>query len=91
MNAGVQQRPVRRHDDPADAAAFYGLLEGMASDPGLPISRLPMLTEGERKQLLVEWNDTAGEYPSDRCVHQLFEEQVERTPDAVPSCMKIRA
>ena len=31
----------------------------------------------------LEWNDTATEYPQDRCVHELFEEQVERTPDAV--------
>ncbi len=39
-------------------------------------------TNVERHQLLVEWNDTASDYPRDRCVHQLFEEQVERTPDA---------
>ncbi len=37
----------------------------------------------ERHQLLVEWNDTATEYPRDRCVHELFEEQAAQTPDAV--------
>ncbi len=42
-----------------------------------------MLTESERHQLLVEWNDTHADYPSDKCIHQLFEEQVKRTPDAV--------
>ena len=33
--------------------------------------------------MLVEWNDTAAEYPKDRCIHELFEEQVERAPDSV--------
>jgi amino acid adenylation domain-containing protein len=41
------------------------------------------LTDAERHKLLVEWNDTAAEYPRDKCIHQLFEEQVARTPDAV--------
>jgi amino acid adenylation domain-containing protein len=44
---------------------------------------LPLLPEAERNQVLVEWNDTAADYPHDMCLHQLFEEQVERTPDAV--------
>ena len=43
----------------------------------------PLLTEAERHQLLVEWNNTATDYPKDQCIHQLFEAQVERTPDAV--------
>src|SRR5262249_42932906 len=47
------------------------------------IDELPLLTESERHQLLVEWNDTATDYPQDRCIHQLFEEQVTRTPYAV--------
>ena len=37
----------------------------------------------ERRQLLYEWNATEAEYPRERCVHELFEEQVEKTPDAV--------
>ncbi|WP_254564070.1 amino acid adenylation domain-containing protein [Oscillatoria sp. HE19RPO] len=41
------------------------------------------LTEAERHKILHEWNNTTTEYPHDRCIHQLFEEQVERTPDAV--------
>ena len=44
---------------------------------------MPILTEAERRQILVEWNDTAADYPKDKCIHQLFEEQVERTPDAI--------
>lgn len=41
------------------------------------------LTEAERQQLLVEWNKTKTGYPQEKSIHQLFEEQVERTPDAV--------
>src|SRR5208337_1264009 len=62
---------------------FQRLLEGIAADPGRRIAELPLLTEAERHQLLVEWNDTRTDYPRDRCVHELFEEQVERTPEAV--------
>jgi non-ribosomal peptide synthetase component F len=40
------------------------------------------LSEAERHQLLVEWNDTQADYPQEQCIHQLFEEQVEKTPDA---------
>ncbi|MHC0068928.1 non-ribosomal peptide synthetase, partial [Nostoc sp. UIC 10890] len=47
------------------------------------ISQLPLLTEVEQHQLLVEWTDTQVDYPLDLCIHQLFEEQVQRTPDAV--------
>src|SRR5207302_1049710 len=41
------------------------------------------LPERERQQVLYEWNDTQAEYPGDKCIHELFEEQVEKTPDAV--------
>ncbi|MCT7969931.1 amino acid adenylation domain-containing protein [Laspinema sp. D1] len=41
------------------------------------------LTEAERHKILNEWNNTTTEYPYDRCIHHLFEEQVERTPNAV--------
>jgi amino acid adenylation domain-containing protein/FkbH-like protein len=43
----------------------------------------PLLTETERHQILVEWNNTAKDYPHDLCLHQLIEAQVERTPEAV--------
>lgn len=58
------------------------LLEGMAEQLDRPISDLPMLTPEERHQLLVEWNDTRVDYPPDRCLHELFEAQAARTPDA---------
>lgn len=59
------------------------LLQGIVAKPDARLSELPILTEAERHQLLVEWNDTRTDYPRDRCIHELFEEQVERTPDAV--------
>ncbi len=43
----------------------------------------PQLTEAEHQQILVEWNDTATDYPADKTIHQLFEEQVKRTPDNI--------
>src|SRR5262249_11621607 len=52
-------------------------------DPDRRVLDFPLLTEAERHQLLVEWNDTKRDYPKDKCIHQLFEEQVERTPDSV--------
>ncbi|MFM6057253.1 MAG: non-ribosomal peptide synthetase, partial [Microcystis aeruginosa] len=51
--------------------------------PQVQISQLPLLTESETHQLLIEWNNTQVEYPEYKCIHQLFEEQVKRTPDAV--------
>ena len=62
---------------------FLTLLAGIVADPQRSIAELPLLTEAERYQILVEWNDTQADYPFDQCIHQLFEEQVERTPEAV--------
>ncbi|MEM1168725.1 MAG: amino acid adenylation domain-containing protein [Cyanobacteria bacterium P01_H01_bin.35] len=62
---------------------FKTLLEAIATNPKTRISELPLLTEVERHKLLVEWNDTKTTYFQNQCIHQLFEEQVERTPDAV--------
>ncbi|WP_082348916.1 condensation domain-containing protein [Planktothricoides sp. SR001] len=65
------------------AGHFQLLLSGIVANPQQPIFQLPLLTKKEQDQLLVAWNDTATDYPQDKCIHQLFEEQVERTPDAV--------
>jgi amino acid adenylation domain-containing protein len=62
---------------------FQILLEAIVNNPQQRVSQLPLLTESERQQLLVEWNDTDREYSQDKCIHQLFEEQVEKTPDAI--------
>ncbi len=63
-------------------AHFQTLLEGIVKSPDTPIGRLPLLAEAERQQLLVEWNRTQADFPRDACVHELFETQVARTPDA---------
>ncbi|MBE9107802.1 non-ribosomal peptide synthetase, partial [Nostoc cf. edaphicum LEGE 07299] len=59
------------------------LLEGMVRKTEQRLCELSLLTETERHQLLVEWNDTEEEYPQQQCIHELFEAQVEKTPDAV--------
>ena len=67
---------------------FQLLLEAIVADPDRPVSALPLLTETERHRLLVEWNDTAKDYPKDACIHQLFEAQAERVPDSVAVVFK---
>jgi amino acid adenylation domain-containing protein len=61
---------------------FKIFLEEIVFDPSQKISELPLLTEDERHKILVEFNDTKVDYPKDKCIHQLFEEQAEKTPDA---------
>ena len=65
------------------AAHFQNLLSAIVENPHQTVGDLTLLSEAERQQLLVEWNDTESEYPKDRCIHALFEEQVEKTPDAI--------
>ena len=72
------------------AAHFENLLLAIVENPVATVDELPLLSESEQHQLLVEWNDTASAYPTDKCIHQLFEEQVERTPLAVAVIFKDR-
>ncbi|MEH2235450.1 condensation domain-containing protein, partial [Nostoc sp.] len=65
------------------AAHFENLLSAIVVNPQMTVNELPLLSEIERHQLLVEWNQTESEYPKDKCIDQLFEKQVELTPDAV--------
>jgi len=62
---------------------FMALLGAVVADPGERISLFSFLTEAERKQLLVEWNNTCTQNIQNRCIHELFDDQVERLPDAV--------
>ncbi|MBG0746749.1 MAG: amino acid adenylation domain-containing protein [Planktothrix agardhii KL2] len=62
---------------------FQTLLEGIISNPEARVSQLSLLTEFEKQQLLIDGHNSEVDYPVDKCIHQLFEEQVERTPDAV--------
>ncbi|UXE58890.1 MAG: amino acid adenylation domain-containing protein [Woronichinia naegeliana WA131] len=62
---------------------FQNLLTAIAANPSLGIFELRMLSDAERHQLLASWNETQTDYSHYKCIHQLFEEQVERTPDAI--------
>ncbi|OQY27012.1 MAG: hypothetical protein B6244_11795 [Candidatus Cloacimonetes bacterium 4572_55] len=61
---------------------FQILLEGILNNSEQPISQLPMLTQDERQQLLA-WNQTQTDYPENQTLVDLFQEQVEKTPDAM--------
>ncbi|OBQ09627.1 non-ribosomal peptide synthetase [Anabaena sp. AL09] len=62
--------------------SFHTLIEAVVANPQERIRTLPLLTASQEHQLLVEWNNTVTDYPQ-KSIHQLFEEQVEKTPDAV--------
>ena len=63
--------------------SFQTLLEGLVANPDQRLSELPILTASQRQQLLVEWNQTQRNYPQGACIHQLFEAQVEQSPNAI--------
>ena len=65
------------------AGHFQTLLDAIVANPQKPVSEFPLLTTAEQQQLLIEWNQTQRDYPQHKCIHQLFEEQVAKTPDAV--------
>ncbi|MBE7384652.1 MAG: amino acid adenylation domain-containing protein [Leptolyngbya sp. SIO1E4] len=62
---------------------FPTLLAEIAANPQQRIEQLPLLTEAEEHQLGVQWNQTQMDYPQAVCIHELFEAQAEKTPDAV--------
>jgi amino acid adenylation domain-containing protein len=59
------------------------ILEGIAEDPNRSLATIPILTDGECHQILVELNDTGVNYPRDKLIHQVFEAQAKRTPDRI--------
>src|SRR5262249_19227185 len=59
------------------------LLEAMTADDAQAIARLPLLGEAERRRVLIDWNASQAVYPREKCVHELFEAQAERTPHAI--------
>ncbi len=62
---------------------FTTFLQHVAARLDAPLASVPLLTDAERERLLVTWNATHKAYPDDTTVHELFEQQVKRTPDAV--------
>src|SRR5262249_53524908 len=83
LNAQVQS-PI----DPDRVCAYMHtvleqLVEALENAPSTPVCNLNTLPASERHQLLVEWNATRAEYPRDQRIHELFEAQAARTPQAV--------
>jgi amino acid adenylation domain-containing protein len=64
------------------AAQWQRLLKGTVADPDQRISELPLLTTDERRQIVVDWNNTEVDLPGEQTVHKYFEEQAERSPGA---------
>jgi amino acid adenylation domain-containing protein len=65
------------------AGYYRNLLAAACAHPETPVAKLPLLCDEERRQLLVEFNRTAAEYPRQQCLHQLFEQQAARTPERI--------
>ncbi|MET0648818.1 MAG: amino acid adenylation domain-containing protein, partial [Pyrinomonadaceae bacterium] len=65
------------------ATRFERMVARALAEPDAPLSRLPLTDEAERRRLVEEWNDTAVPFPSDSCLHEVFERQASETPDAV--------
>jgi amino acid adenylation domain-containing protein len=67
-----------------EIAGYYSrVLEAMSAEPSARHEEVCLLSAGEQRRLLVELNETTAPFSEDKCVHQLFEEQVERAPDAI--------
>ena len=62
---------------------FKLALEGMLANAENPLESIELLDEAEKHKVLTEWNNTSADYPIDKCIHQLFEEQVDKTPDNI--------
>ncbi len=67
----------------ATSGYYTAALTLMAQDPAGRYEAAPLLSPAEQQQLLVAWNNTATNYPRNACIHALFEQQAELTPDAV--------
>jgi amino acid adenylation domain-containing protein/thioester reductase-like protein len=65
------------------AEQFHSLVESAANNPETAVGELNILSDRSRHQLLVEFNNTQVDFPQSKCIHQLFEEQAERTPDNI--------
>jgi amino acid adenylation domain-containing protein len=65
------------------AGHYQTILEGIITDPDTPISQLPLLTQQEQHQLLLDWNNTQIDYPKDQCIQELFEDQAEQNTDSI--------
>ncbi len=72
------------------AGQFQTLLASIIANPDERVASLPLLDEEDWQRQVVDWNDTAADYSSLPCLHQMFESQVERTPEAVACIFRER-
>ncbi len=59
------------------------IIQAVTENIDIKLSQVDMLTEEERQQILIDFNNTKADYPKDKTIHQLFEEQAEKTPDNI--------
>ncbi|MFM6012960.1 MAG: condensation domain-containing protein, partial [Dolichospermum sp.] len=62
---------------------FQTLLNGIVNNPEIPIKQLPIISAFEQQQILENWNNTQQDYPESFCIHELFAQQVIKTPNAI--------
>jgi amino acid adenylation domain-containing protein len=74
--ARLERASVERMD-----GYYRNLLAAAVANPEIAVAKLPLLSEEDRRQVLVEWNETAAEFTSSKCLHELFEEQAARVPE----------
>lgn len=65
------------------ARQFQTLVANIVANADVSVGQLEIIDRKERHQLLVEFNNTQTNYPQDKCFHQLFDEQVNKTPDQI--------
>ena len=64
-------------------AHFQTLMNGIVRNPDSQLSQIPLLEDIQRKQIIEDWNDTQADYSLDQLLHELFEAQADKAPDAV--------
>jgi non-ribosomal peptide synthetase component F len=62
---------------------FKKIVSVVVDDPGIKLCKIEVLSREEKKRISIDFNETRSEYPVDKTIHGLFEEQVEKTPDAI--------
>jgi amino acid adenylation domain-containing protein len=70
---------------------FKKVITQVIENPGIPVSRIEIITEAEKQQVIFDFNRTAADYPKERTIHRLFDEQWKRTPDHVALVGRIKS